>query len=142
MNSQIQFFPAPAKPVTVDSVPTSGSTNAVSSGGVYDALATKAALSPPITTVTASTTLTNAHGTVLVNAPSNADVFLSLPAASGSAGRVYVIKKIDSQAGGVFLTTTGDDLIEGGTEYQVAESQNQFLTVQSDGVGNWWIVGF
>jgi len=67
---------------------------------------------------------------------SGADVTINLPAASGCAGRVYVIKKI---AAGNTLTVdaAGADLIDGAAVFSVT-NQYASITIISDGVSNWW----
>jgi len=64
------------------------------------------------------------------------DVTINLPAASGCAGRVYVIKKI---AAGNTLTVdaAGADLIDGAAVFSVT-NQYASITIISDGVSNWW----
>src|SRR5690606_3015058 len=69
----------------------------------------------PITTVTANTTLTAAHYTVLCSNAS--DITISLPAAAGCTGRVYVVKKTGSNTATVTIDPNGSETVDGATSY-------------------------
>lgn len=78
----------------------------------------------PITTVTGSTTLNTTHYTVLVN--NSGTVTMTLPAASGATGRIYVIKKISAASNDVNIPNVDARTI-------TLTIQDSALTVQSDG---------
>lgn len=84
-----------------------------------------------ITTLSASTTLTTSQHTVLCDA-TTAVVALTLPTASTSTRRIYVIKKIDASANAVTFTTA-----EGA---QSLTTRYTGKVIQSDGT-NWYIIG-
>lgn len=95
------------------------------------------ALSLPITTVSADTTLDTAHYTVLVDA-SGANRTITLPAASSSAGRIYNVKKIDSSANTVTIDGNASETIDGATT-QVLTIQWQSAQLQCNGTA-WFMV--
>jgi hypothetical protein len=78
------------------------------------------------TTVTTSTTLTDAHATVRVN--NSGSVNITLPAASGCVGRIYVIKKISAAANDVVIVGTID-----GVSNKTLTLQNSSVILQSNG---------
>ncbi len=64
---------------------------------------------------------------------------LFLPAISGaSSGRKITIKKVDSAANTVTVTSYGSETIDGAANYALA-TQNKYVTVQSDGT-NWKVI--
>lgn len=95
-------------------------------------------ISMTIKTVTADATIDATDNTILVNA-SSAAVTLTLPSATGIAGRIYTIKKI---AGGldndVTISPAGSSTIDGGTSYKIYNDWT-FVTLQTDGT-NWYII--
>ena len=95
------------------------------------------AVAMAITEVNANTTLNTDHHTVLVNTNS-ADRVITLPAASGSTGRVYVVKKIDAAANSVTVDANGAETIDGAAN-TVLSSQWDYVTVQCDGSA-WYII--
>jgi hypothetical protein len=86
---------------------------------------------------TANYTLTDLDYSLFVNANSGS-ITISLPAASTCAGRVYIVKKIDSSSNNVVLDADGSELIDSISSFTLIV-QNQSVTVQSDGSG-WWII--
>tara|TARA_Y100000004_G_scaffold190844_1_gene248611 strand:+ start:1634 stop:2776 length:1143 start_codon:yes stop_codon:yes gene_type:complete len=82
-----------------------------------------------------STTLGETHGTVTVDTTGAAammmdDVDVILPtAASTTKGRIYSIKKIDTDATPVKITVSGGGTIDGNTDVQLY-LQNDFITAQ------------
>ncbi len=86
---------------------------------------------------TTNYTLTDLDYSLFVNANSGS-ITISLPAASTCAGRVYVVKKIDSSSNNVVLDADGSELIDSISSFTLIV-QNQSVTVQSDGSG-WWII--
>jgi hypothetical protein len=88
----------------------------------------------PITTVVASTTLTALQYTLLVN--SAGATTMTLPAASGCNGRIYVIKNINT--GTVTIDANAAETIDGVTTKSIAV-QWGVLMIQSNGTG-WFII--
>ncbi len=86
---------------------------------------------------TANYTLTDVDYSLFVNANSGS-ITISLPVASTCAGRVYVVKKIDSSSNNVVLDADGSELIDSISSFTLIV-QNQSVTVQSDGSG-WWVI--
>jgi len=91
----------------------------------------------PLSTQTASYTATSSDHTILCNAGS---MTVTLPAASGASGRVYVIKKISSTAGTITIDPNGTETIDGVATNTSISAQYQSLTVQSNGT-SWFIIG-
>jgi pimeloyl-ACP methyl ester carboxylesterase len=102
-----------------------------------DALVVGQSLSLAITTVTANTTLSAVHHTVLVDATSD-NLTMTLPTATSSPGRVYVVKKIDSSANTVTIDGNASETIDGATT-QAISTQWASLTIQSNGT-SWFIL--
>lgn len=65
-------------------------------------------------------------------------ITVTLPAASGKSGRIYVIK--NSSAGTVTINVTGGDTIDG-LSSQTLTVQYSAYTLQSDGTSSWAIIG-
>lgn len=76
------------------------------------------------------------NATMLVNCAVQAFTTL-LPSASTVTGQQYKIKKIDSSANAVTVSTTSSQTIDNALTYPLS-SQYQSVTLQSDG-SNWWI---
>ena len=76
------------------------------------------------------------NATILVNCSVEA-LTTQLPAAGSVSGQQYKVKKIDSGANAVTISTTSAQTIDGNTTY-VLSSQYYSATVQSDG-SNWWV---
>lgn len=91
-----------------------------------------------VTTITADTTLSASHSTVLCN-NSGADITVTLPAASGCSGRRYVIKKINSAAKTVTVAGNGADPVETAVTSLVLYVQYDTVEIVSDG-SKWHLV--
>jgi hypothetical protein len=89
-----------------------------------------------ILTVTGSYTLTPSDHTLLVNNASACSVFL--PSAAANTGRVYFIKKINSNGALVQISPNGTNLIDGANPYQITGT-NKCVQLQSDGT-NWFVL--
>jgi hypothetical protein len=76
------------------------------------------------------------NATILVNYPS-APFGVVLPTAASLTGQQYKIKKIDSSANAVTVSTTSSQTIDNALTYPLS-TQYQSVTLQSDG-SNWWI---
>jgi len=81
-------------------------------------------------------TVTANNATMLVNCAVQAFTTL-LPSASTVTGQQYKIKKIDSSANAVTVSTTSSQTIDNALTYPLS-TQYQSVTLQSDG-SNWWI---
>jgi hypothetical protein len=91
-----------------------------------------------LSTKTANYTLVATDYTVLGNA-TTASFSLTLPTSVGATGQVYIIKKVDSTANTVTITTTSSQTIDGSAS-KVLSSQYDGFQLQSDGA-NWIIIG-
>jgi len=80
--------------------------------------------------------VTNNNATILVNHPS-APFGVVLPSASTVVGQQYQIKKIDSSANAVTVSTTSSQTIDGNLTYTLATIYKS-VTLQSDG-SNYYI---
>jgi len=76
------------------------------------------------------------NATILVNYPS-APFGVVLPTAASITGQQFKIKKIDSSANAVTVSTTSSQTIDNSLTYPLS-TQYQSVTLQSDG-SNWWI---
>jgi hypothetical protein len=85
---------------------------------------------------TSNYTITNIDSTVLGSG--NFPVIL-LPASSVIPGRVFVMKNIGG-SGAITVTASGVDTIDGVGAY-ILNSQNKYVTIQSDGVSKWYVIG-
>jgi hypothetical protein len=101
------------------------------------ALTALTALFYAVTTKTADYTATGSDSTILVNA-AGGGVTVTLPAASGSAGVLFKIKKIDATSLPVTIDGSGTETIDNGTT-AVITTPYVALTVQCDGT-KWWII--
>ena len=86
---------------------------------------------------TSSYTATASDHSLFCDATSG-NLTITLPSATGCAGRVYVIKKIDSGANLVTIGCSGSETIDGASNYQLS-SQYESITMQSNG-SNWYII--
>lgn len=109
------------------SSPSTGVFTTMSTSGVYATIVTK----------TANYTLTTTDFTVLANS-STAAFTLTLPTAVNASGQIYTIKKIDSSANAVTISTTLSQTIDGLASYSLSY-QYQGLQVQSTN-SNWVII--
>ena len=87
--------------------------------------------------VSATTTVTYADGTILVDATGAARTVNLLPAAY-VVDREYVVKKVDASVNAVTVDPSGGETIDGAGTYPLA-LQYQSVTFQSDGT-TWWIL--
>lgn len=90
------------------------------------------------TAISANTTLTGSHKTVLVTTGAT-DKTITLPSAVGIAGRLFFIKKVDSGAGKVLIRTQLSQTIDGNTVGYDLLVQWQAVALFSDGA-NWLIL--
>lgn len=81
--------------------------------------------------VSIDTTLTTAHHTLRVDATS-ANRTVTLPAASGCSGRIYVVKKIDSSGNTVTIDGNASETIDGALT-KVLTAQYEKTMIQSNG---------
>lgn len=108
------------------------------SGNANSTMQVAGSLSMAIRTITASATLAVSDNTVLANT-TTAALTVTLPSASGIAGRIYTIKKIGT--GGIDKELTispGSATIDGGATYVIYNDWT-FVTLQTDGT-NWYII--
>jgi hypothetical protein len=89
------------------------------------------------TSISTNTTLNDSHCVVSVDATSG-NVTVTLPAASGIAGRQYFIKKVDSSANTVVIDGNASETIDGATTVTIS-TQWQSYTIVSNGT-NWLII--
>lgn len=89
-------------------------------------------------TVSASTTATMADALFAVNTSAGA-VAITLPAASASAGKLYALKKITSDANTASFIASGADTIDGATSV-TATGYMQELGIVCDGA-TWYVTG-
>ena len=69
----------------------------------------------------------------------SAGITLLLPDATLFSNRSFTFKQIDAGTGGVTITTTNSQTIDGDSNYELV-NQNQFVELLSDG-SNWQIIG-
>lgn len=102
-----------------------------------DGSAKVAGFAAAIVSKSANYTATSADHTILVDA-SGAARTITLPAASGASGRIYVIKKTDSSANTVTIDANASETIDGALT-QVISTQYVALMIQCNGT-SWWII--
>ena len=90
----------------------------------------------PITLITSNTTLGSANATVLCDT-SGGGFTVTLPAASGSNGWIYNIKKISSDGNTLTIARTGSDVIDGQTSLSIT-TQYVNAEVQGYAANNSW----
>ena len=90
------------------------------------------------TSVSANTTLNDAHYVVSIDASGGART-ITLPTAVGIRGKVYVIKKTDSSTNAVTIDPNGAQTIDGSSTTSLV-LQYQSVFIQSDG-SNWIKIG-
>jgi len=93
-------------------------------------------LSTGIVTKTANYTATANDGSIEGDATSGA-ITITLPAAASSAGRIYVIKKIDSSGNAVTVDPNASETIDGATTVSLS-SQYSTIIVQCNYAGTAW----
>ena len=91
-----------------------------------------------IETITSSKTLDDGDSTIFADATSAA-IIITIPLASTLAGKIYRFKKTDSSVNTVTITAQGSDEIDGSST-AIISTQYDAVTIQSDGVSNWWII--
>ena len=94
-----------------------------------------------ITTVDGtSTTVGATHHTILMGSDDSACT-VTLPAASGCAGRIYVFKRVASGVVTVKIAVQSGEYIDGDVDAELTfDTQYDIKSVQSDGT-QWWIIG-
>jgi lysophospholipase L1-like esterase len=113
--------------VNASSTPSSNGTTLQVNGGFSTITVSK----------TAAYTLTGADYTVLGDATSGAFSF-TLPSATSTAGRIYIIKKTDASANAITVATSSSQTIDGATTYSLS-TQYKRVQLQSDGT-TWQII--
>jgi len=88
-------------------------------------------------TKTSDYTLTETDSIIAADASGGAFT-ITLPTASGIAGRQYTIKKVDPTGNAVTVAATGTETIDGASTYSLS-AQYDAVTIVSDGT-NWLIV--
>lgn len=94
---------------------------------------------PPKLSKTAAYTMTllDRGRAVEVNATS-APVTITLPsAATAGDGFIAIVGKIDASANAVTIACDGSDTVAGGATSLAMNSEQEFVTLRSDGVSNW-----
>jgi hypothetical protein len=94
-------------------------------------------MSCAIVSKTGTYVITASDYTILCDA-SGGSFAVTLPSVSGTTGRVYVIKKIDSSVNTVTVDGDSSDLIDGATT-QVLTAIYESITIQSNGSA-WYII--
>jgi hypothetical protein len=102
-------------------------------------------LSRTVTRRTTNTSLDTNYSVVLMDA-SVATRNVTLPLANTATGNIYTIKKVDSSANNIRITAytlDGADWLDGiaAGDYYFLTAQYQSITVISDGVDTWYIIG-
>jgi hypothetical protein len=123
--------------LTLDSINNTVIGNTTASTAVFTTMTTSGAYFN-IVTKSAAYTLTTTDFTVLANA-STAAFTLTLPTAVNASGQVYVIKKTDSSANAVTISTTSAQTIDNLSSYSLGY-QYQGVVLQSNN-SNWSIIG-
>jgi hypothetical protein len=98
---------------------------------------TLGSLGAAITAISGATTLDSSHHAVTCDASGGAFT-VTLPAASGLAGRMYHIKKIDSSGNAVTVDGNASETIDGDTT-KVISVQYDSMMIICDG-SNWHII--
>ncbi|MEK9769271.1 MAG: hypothetical protein VW683_10160, partial [Betaproteobacteria bacterium] len=119
--------------VTVDSSGKLG----INSASPNATLTVNGSMSLPIESISATDTLDDTNHTVLVDA-SGGSRTVNLPAASGSTGKIFIIKKTDSSSNNVVIDPNGAETIDGSSTFTF-NSQYRAVTIQCDG-SNWHII--
>lgn len=113
------------------------STNGILSSAAKSTLDVIGSLSTAVVAKTATYTATISDHTILCNATTGA-ITINLPAASGIAGREYVIKKTDSSANAITIDANASETIDGALTYTLS-SQNKYVFIQTDGT-SWYVI--
>lgn len=100
--------------------------------GTLNGLATNVIL------VSSNTTLSNNNHIILASA-STVDLFITLPSASSSPFRQYIIKKIDSNAHKIIISGSAAQTIDG-LATRLINTQYETVTLVNNGVSEWFIL--
>ena len=95
-------------------------------------------VSLPVVTKSSSYTLTADNYSVLCNSTTGGFT-VTLPGASGCAGRVYVVKKVSGDGSLITIHASGTDNIDGASN-QYIYAPYSYFTIQSDGASSWSII--
>ena len=87
-----------------------------------------------VVTITGNTTLTASNDIVLVNT-SGASVLVTLPTSVGLGGKIFDIKKINSQANDVVISGTSSQTIDGSLTQTIATQYNSISLVSNSSDG-------
>jgi hypothetical protein len=120
-----------------DSVTAAASLKAGSTGNANSTVQVDGSLSMKIRTVTATGAVLNTDNTILADASGGA-ITLTLPSATGIAGRIYTIKKIGGDLANDLIIAPTGGTIEGGANYKIYNDWT-YVTIQTDGL-NWYII--
>ena len=90
-----------------------------------------------VVTITGNTTLTASNDIVLVNT-SGASVLVTLPTSVGLSGKIFDIKKINSQANDVVVSGVSGQTIDGSLTQIIATQYNN-ISLVSDSL-DWYIL--
>lgn len=118
---------------SVMSLTSSGNVGIGTPSAPHSVLHVDGALATAISTKTANYTLTSTDSIILADA-AVASINVTLPSASGIAGRQYTIKRVDGSAN----TATVVGTVDGVANYALS-AQWKYVTVVSDGT-NWMII--
>jgi hypothetical protein len=98
----------------------------------------KGSVSYSVVTKTTSYTATASDYTIICN--NSGGITITLPAASGATGRVYVIKKVSGLLSNVTINPNGSETIDGFST-RVLTLQFETAMIQCDGI-NWYILSW
>lgn len=91
-------------------------------------------------TPTANLTLTATSSAAHYCDATSGAIAVTLPAASTSLDKVFIIKKVDSSGNAVTVTRVGSDTFDGATSF-VLSAQYDWVVIQSDGTATWRVIG-
>lgn len=100
-------------------------------GGALDRVAVK---------YTNATTLEPTDYVALMDA-STGSLKVTLPVANTVAGRIFIVKKIDTTANTVPITPQSTDTIDGSATFTLSHA-NQSVVIQSDGARRWNVLAY
>ena len=91
---------------------------------------------------TANYTIAFGDSVILASAPANTNTLqITLPSAAASVNRIYQVTRVDISTRTVQVLAAGSDLISATTGAMYLYAPGQTITLQSDGVSNWWPAG-
>ncbi len=93
----------------------------------------------PIRSVTAAYTADPATDAIILADATAGKVVVTLPAAAGTSGRAFTVKRTNGAGANVVVRPPGAETVDGGPR-EVLNTVNEFVTVVSDGAG-WWVIG-